>query len=78
MFAYDGTTLTMGGTFGYDMGGVRVAKVTVLGMEAMPKSVMLDGKAVDSQQSMFDQKSMTLTVAVGASLAKGFKLTLSS
>lgn len=77
-FAYDGTTLTMGGTFGYDMGGVKVATVTVLGMEAMPKSVMLDGKAVGAQQSVYDQTSMTLTVAVGASLAKGFKLTLSS
>lgn len=77
-FAYDGTTLTMGGTFGYDMGGVKVATVTVLGMEAMPKSVMLDGKAVGAQQSVYDQTSMTLTVAVGASLVKGFKLTLSS
>jgi len=78
IFAYDGTTLTMSGTFGYDIGGVKVAKVTVLGIKAMPKSVMMDGKDVDTKQSMYDQKSMTLTVTLGASLSKGFKLTMSS
>ena len=77
-FAYNGTTLTMTGTFGYDMGSVKVAKVTVLGMKAMPKSVMVDGMAVDAKNIMYDQKSMTLTVTMEASLSKGFKLTMSS
>lgn len=78
MFIYDGTTLTMSGTFGYDMGSVKVAKVTVLGMKTMPKSIMLDGSAADAKNCMFDQESMTLTVTVGASLSKGFTLTMSS
>lgn len=77
MFTYDGTTLTMSGTFGYDMGNVKVANVIVLGMKATPKSVMLDGNALDAKQSTYDQKSMTLTVTLGASLSKEFKLTLS-
>ena len=78
VFAYDGITLTMSGTFGYNMGIVKVAKVTVLGMKAMPKSIMLDGTAVDAKYSMYDQHSMTLTVTVGASMSKGFKLAMSS
>ena len=77
MFAYDGMSLSMSGTFGYGMGGVQIAEVTVLGVKAMPKSIMMDDKAVDMSKSMFDTKSMELTVMVGASLSSGFKLTVS-
>lgn len=78
MFAYDGTSLSMTGSFGYDMGNVKVAKVTVLGMKAMPKAVMLDGKAIAVDQCAYNKTSMALTVMVGASLSKEFKLTMSS
>lgn len=73
---YDGRSLKMTGEFGHDMGGVGVAKVTVLGMKGMPKTVKIDGKMVATEKCAYDVRTMALIIDVRASLQKGFELVM--
>ncbi|KAL9074482.1 MAG: hypothetical protein Q9161_002270 [Pseudevernia consocians] len=41
-FAYDGTTLTMSGTFGYDTGNVSIADVVLLSATGSPKTMTVN------------------------------------
>ncbi|KAI9752924.1 MAG: hypothetical protein M4579_005410 [Chaenotheca gracillima] len=76
-FAYDGKTLAMSGTFAYDVGGIKIASVTVLGASQAPKQCMMDGSNIPSEQISYNSTSMSFTVQIGASLMQGFSLTIS-
>jgi len=72
-FVYDGRTVRMDGTFGFEA-DVKIATVTVLGVGRAPGRVMLEGEAVGGGRVVFDEEAGTLVVHVAASLGRGFVL----
>ena len=64
-FAYDGSTLRMTGSFGYDMGHVRIANAVLLG-----------AKADRNSHGTYNSTAQTATYKVNAGLSKGFEMEL--
>uniref|UniRef100_D8PUM4 beta-glucosidase n=1 Tax=Schizophyllum commune (strain H4-8 / FGSC 9210) TaxID=578458 RepID=D8PUM4_SCHCM len=71
---YDKGTLTVDGTFDYDVGDVKLERVRVLGVGAAPGSTKLDGEEVEGVG--FDQSKGIFDVPIDRPLGK-FTLVLS-
>ncbi|KAL9118812.1 MAG: hypothetical protein Q9187_004633 [Circinaria calcarea] len=64
-FAYDGSTLSMTGTFDFNAGSVRITNAILLGATGSEKS-----------HGTYNATTQTLTYKVDASLSKGFEMKL--
>ena len=67
LFSYDGSTLSMTGSFGYDAGDVSIASIILMGVTSAPSGT--DG-------SSYNSTSQTLTVQANKPLTGGFSITL--
>ena len=65
----------MTGEFGYAV-GVDVARVRFAGTKSAPKTVTLNGRAVDAKMVVFDGSTGVLDVVLGIPFESGFVVEL--
>lgn len=75
-FGWDGKAFTIGGSFGYDMDGVEICAVAILGVKTKPATVCLDGRELNRHAWVFNGTSMVVDVTVDISLSSLHTLTL--
>ena len=71
-------SFSMDGTFGYDMGSVKIAQIVVLGWTAQPNSVQANGQNMNQTSYAYNATASTLTVKVGASLTSKLNVNIST
>lgn len=74
-FAFNSSTFSLTGTFGYDP-GVKLAEVAFLGQNAAPRSVSVNGAATSEDQYEYNATNSVLTVVLNASMMQSLEVRL--
>ena len=69
-FSYANSALHMSGTYGYNVGTVKMAQVVFLGLPAAPAFVALDHHRLSSSQYVYNSTNGALTVSVNTTLSQ--------
>ena len=65
----------MKGTFGYDMGRVKIAEVVVFGLRLRLQTVTVEGKAMTGGDVKYNSEGDAVTVSIHQGLGAGFEVT---
>ena len=73
-FSWANGTFTMGGTFGYDNGPIKISSIAILGLGSKPNRVSNTKTLIDAKDWSFNAENGVLNVTGGMALTGGFTL----
>lgn len=71
---YGDSDFKMTGTYGYNMGSVKIAQVVLLGQKSAPKNIKIDGKMAKKDSVMFNGTTSAVTISVNLSLSQNHQI----